>query len=162
MNHASYLNNAHFSGVFYMCAAASAHIPSRHLHNTYQTGQFLFASVLHGPEFFLSGIKNLHRDIGIDQLVGLVLQPFQFLRLNDAVKVHRHLLGPHVKAHIIVTKVSVHQAGQNMLPGVQLHVVIPPLPVYDSLCQRPLLYGLRQFMDYLLPLLMDGHHGNPV
>ena len=155
MDHAPYLNDTHFSGIFYMRPAAGADIPARNLYDPYLAAQFLLAPVINGCKFFFGRVKRMYRHIVINNLVGRVLQPVQPVRCDHTVKIHGHFLGAHVESHIFISIKPVHQPGQDMLPRMLLHIVIALLPVNDSLRQRSRLKRGSQLMEYFLPLFMD-------
>ena len=79
------------------------------------------APIIHGSQFFLSWIQNLHRNIIPDCLIGQCLHFPHLLRCQFSVKIHGGLGCSQMKSYIVISIQAMNDAGQHMLSCVLLH-----------------------------------------
>ena len=75
------------------------------------------------------GVADEHRHILPHDAVGGKLRLPQPLGADGHTGVHAHHLGAHMEAHVLCPEHLVQNAGKDMLAGVLLHLIEPPVPV---------------------------------
>ena len=125
-----------------MGPAASAYIRSRHRHNTHRPVNFLFTPVFQRLQFPGAGVFRQNPFIGQNHGIGLPLRLRNLLLRKQSAEIHSDKILPHVKADIVIAMQPVHNPGENMLPGMLLHVKEAALPVYPAVNQAAWFQGL--------------------
>ena len=83
-------------------------------------------------ELLRRGIGDFHRRVGPDDLVGLLLGVHGPLPGNLRVVVDGDRLRAHVEAYVVAVVIPAQDSGENVLSGMLLHMVEPPVPVKDA------------------------------
>ena len=151
---------ANFTGIRHVRAAARADIRARDGHDAHLPGQLLFAAVGDGFQRFRVRIRDLDRDVFPDPLVGLGLDALHLLRRQHAGKVDRHEVRAHVEAHVLIAEAAVDDAGEDMLAGMQLHELEPAVIVDRTLDRLPLRQRCFAIVDDLAARLMRIRHAD--
>ena len=125
-----------------MCATAGAEV---HAVNPYYANLaivVLLATVVHRCKLGRRGKKGLDAHVLANGRVGAPLNVEHVIVCKETVEVDLDAALSHVKANVVVAKEGMHDARDNVLAGVRLHVVSPPGPV-----QRPVDAGTNGKRD---------------
>ena len=140
------LDAADFSRPFHMGAAAGTEVRARDPHQPHRTGQRLLAAVVQLFQLLCRRIEYLDGKILPHDGIGLPLDALQIVPVYGAVEIDGDEgllpLHVHMKTHIVIAVIPMHEAGNDMLAGMILTVPHPPGPVrytmYSHSCrQRP-------------------------
>ena len=142
-------DDPHHAGALQMGAAAGAEVPAGNLHQPHRAFQSLFASIGKGFQGLRVRVPGLYRQVLLNQGVGLGLRFLQLGGGKGKVNVHPHIGLTNVKAHIVGPEQPVKGAAENVLSGVLLAVVQPPLPVNDAFHGGSRFQGLGNQVLYL-------------
>ena len=123
------LDLPHLTGGAGMSAAAGADVRTRDGHDAHLSLDLLFGAVDKGGKLLPGGVADEHRHILPHDAVGGKLCLPQPLGADGHAGVHAHHLAAHMEAHILRPEHLVQNAGKDMLAGVLLHFVKPPVPV---------------------------------
>ena len=77
---------------------------------------------------------------------------------DHPVKIDGDLLASHVKSHVVIAEAPVDAAGDDVLPGMALHIVKPPVPVDGSLHRLSHGQGPVCVVNHFLSLLVNLLH----
>ena len=102
-------------------------------HDPHLAGEHLLAAVVQPGQRIRRGEGDLHRGVLPDHLVGGLFRGHDLFPGQLGIVVDGHRVRPQVEAHIVTAVQRAQQAGENVLPGVLLHVVEPAGPVDGSL-----------------------------
>ena len=153
-------NLADFPRSRHMNSAAGADIRARIGDDPHISLQLLFAAVRDFFQLLRIRPADLHPMILPYIPVGLQFQLLQILRRNLPVKIDDDHFRPHMKSHIIAAVFLMNHAADNMLPGMLLHQVKPPLPVDDPMHRRSLRKRRFHRMPDFSLLLLHIRHRN--
>ena len=149
-----------FPGAAYVRPTTGADVRAGDGHDAHLTGQLLLAAVGDGLQRLGIRVCNFDRDVFPDPLVGLGLDGGQVLLRQHTGKINGHKIRTHMKADVFIAEAAVHDAGENMLAGMQLHereaALIIDLPI-DGL---PLGKRLFTEVDNLTAALVRVGHAD--
>ena len=154
------LDDAHLARPEDMGAAAGAAVRLREGDDAHLPRQGLFAAVVQLLQLRRGGVGDLHRGVRPDDLVGLVLRRQGLLPGDVRVVVDGDGVGPQMEAHIVTVVVMAQNTGEDVLPGVLLHVVEAPGPVNAAGDVFANFHRFFDSVDYHPVLFMDIGDGN--
>ena len=155
MDHGKELHQSDLTGALHMGAAAGTDVASRNRHDPHRPGQLLFAPVFHGVQLILFRIYSGYLQILPDHSIGLFFNGHQIPPLQNSVEIDGHLIGPHMKAHVVIAEPLVDQAGYQVLSRVLLHMLESPVPVDDASDHLAHRQRAVRIVDHLAVLFMD-------
>ena len=153
-------DEANLAGIRHVCAAAGADVRAGDCHDAHLPGQLLFAAVGDGFESFGIRICNFDRNVLPDPFVGLGLDGGQVFLRQHTGKVDGHKVRAHVEPDVFIAEAAVHDAGENMLAGMQLHQFEPPVIIDPALDALPLGKRLGAVVDDLAAAFMRVGHAD--
>ena len=145
-----------------MGAAAGAAVRAGEGHDPHIPLQRLFTPIVDGLQLRSPVELNVDGVVFIKILIGLSLDLQQLLPGNIGVEVDGHDVRAHVKSHIVAVKPLADQPGTDMLSGVLLHVVEPPLPVDGTGDSFPNFHGSVHIVENHAVFFMDVRHSRSV
>ena len=116
------LNHPDLPRFFHMGSTAGADIKARNRHNADPPFDLDLAAVFQSGQLLPGRIRNLDIQIGCGGFICPKLDLMQLFPGDLPVKVHGAVCTAQVKPHIVVSKAGMHQPGNNMLPGMLLHL----------------------------------------
>ena len=143
-----------------MGSAAGAAVRPGKGHNAHLPWELPLAAVAQRRQGLRRGVGDLHRPV---RPHGLVCQPLRLQSLlpgDGGVVVDGHHLRSQVKAHVVAVKLLTQDAGEDVLPGVLLHVVEPAGPVQGPCDLGPDLHRGGAGVENHAVFLVDVRHQN--
>jgi hypothetical protein len=134
--HAHDLDEADLARRREMRAAAGARIDAFDLDDADLAFVVLLAAVVHCLELIRRRQKGAHRHIGTNGCIGTALHVEGIFCREHAVEVDLDALLSHMEADVVVAEKLVHDARDDMLAGMCLHVVAAPGPVERAVYLR--------------------------
>ena len=112
-----------------MGAAAGAAVRPGEGHDPHLAGKRFLAAVVQTGQRIRRGEGDVHRSVLPDHLIGGLFRGHDLFPGQLGIVVDGHRVGPQVETHVVTVVQRAQQAGENVLPGVLLHVVEPAGPV---------------------------------
>ena len=138
-----------------MGPAAGAGVRPREGDNADLPRDRLFAPIVQRSQLLRRGVGDRYGAVLPDVLVGPQLDVPQVFLLQRPVEIDGHQVAAQMEAHVVIAVGTVDQAGDDMLPGVLLHQVEAPRPVYSPLHLSPRLQAGGAGVDHRSILLLD-------